>query len=527
MGDTVYLLGNEAGKQRATRTGTARRRHFWRTLFLSTGEITLAQKMGEAGKRATAGLGVRLPNLPADAGAGMGVFQSLHGRLDGAAFADELRDTARLHHGHAARVFLQQLTEHRATSPDKLRATLNSLRDAFLDRHVPEGATGQVRSVAGRFALIAAAGELARDYGVLPWPEGEALRAAGACLSAWLEQRGGSGSAEDAAALAQVRGFLEAHGESRFTPLTTPVSGQGSALPDVTRTINRVGFRRRVGGDSDERWEYWILPEAWKNEVCKGLDPRKTADLLAGRKFLLGGTDAIVLPLRRSRARASVGSTGCRARSWKAAMASEALRALARRYRERPAGTPGTRDPGATGSVADASEPKDFQEVVGHGTPSTPGTRQSNNVRQEEADAWGLTAADRAAGMTRLRETAPLQSRGPNPEPPDPAPPVSQKAGRCCARRTGRWSARCRAWPAAKLGRCCRAALARMLLHLLQGPAVVARARGTQRLALLDLSSPLPPPPRWRDRDEDMTSAPFTRQRSPKGAPRLTLKGSR
>ena len=56
--------------------------------------------------------------------------------------------------------------------------------------------------------------------------------------------------------------------------------------------------------------------------------------------------------------------------------------------------------------------------------PQYPGTRQSNNVRQEEADAWGLTAADRAAGMTRLRETAPLQSRA-ELEPPDPAPPVS------------------------------------------------------------------------------------------------------
>ena len=186
---------------------------------------------------------------------------------------------------------MQQLTEHRASNPDKLHATLNALRDAFLDRHVPGGATGQVRSVAGRFALIAVAGELARDYGVLPWPEGEALRAAGACFLAWLAQRGGAGPAEDAAALAQVRGFLEAHGEFRFTTLTTPVSGLEPALPDVTRTINRVGFRRRVSGDSDERWEYWILPEAWKNEVCKGLDAKRTADLLAARKFLLGSTE--------------------------------------------------------------------------------------------------------------------------------------------------------------------------------------------------------------------------------------------
>ena len=127
----------------------------------------------------------------------------------------------------------------------------------FSDRHVPGGATGQVRSVAGRGALIAVAGELARDYGVLPWPEGEALRAAGACFLAWLAQRGGAGPpAEDAAALAQVRGFLEAHGKFRFTTLTTPVSGLEPALPDVTRPINRVGFRRRVSGDSDERWEY-------------------------------------------------------------------------------------------------------------------------------------------------------------------------------------------------------------------------------------------------------------------------------
>ena len=41
----------------------------------------------------------------------------------------------------------------------------------------------------------------------------------------------------------------------------------------------------------------------------------------------------------------------------------------------------------------------------------------------EKTDA-GLTADDRAAEITRRRETAPLYSRGPHPEPPDPAPPV-------------------------------------------------------------------------------------------------------
>jgi putative DNA primase/helicase len=185
-------------------------------------------------------------------------------------------------------MFLARLAHERAVNGAELRDTLDALRAAFIAEHVPAGAAGQVRSVAGRFALIGAAGELARDYGVLPWPEGEALRAAGACFAAWLMERGGTGSGEDAAALAQVRAFLEAHGESRFTLLTPPVSGGEPSPPEMARTINRAGFRRRT--DDGDAWEYLILPETWKAEVCKGLDARQTADMLAGRGLLVGST---------------------------------------------------------------------------------------------------------------------------------------------------------------------------------------------------------------------------------------------
>ena len=65
---------------------------------------------------------------------------------------------------------------------------------------------------------------------------------------------------------------------------------------------------------------------------------------------------------------------------------SDALRSLAHRYREQPAGTPGTRNPRATGSVADTSKPEDSQGVAGHGTPRTPGTPENSNVREEATD---------------------------------------------------------------------------------------------------------------------------------------------
>ena len=129
--------------------------------------------------------------------------------------------------------------------------------------------------MASRFALIAAAGELAALWGIVPWPAGTASEAVAACFRAWLEHRGGTGPAEIREGLAQVRAFLEAHGSSRFE-----AAWEIDPADPTTRVINRAGFRRREVVTEDERtgaktygpWEYYVLPEAWRREVCKGLD---------------------------------------------------------------------------------------------------------------------------------------------------------------------------------------------------------------------------------------------------------------
>ena len=74
--------------------------------------------------------------------------------------------------------------------------------------------------------------------------------------------------------IAQIRHFLEAHGSSRFQTI-----GEG----DETRVINRAGFRRK---DDDGHWEYFVLPEAWKSEVCAGQDSRALGKELQRRGFL-------------------------------------------------------------------------------------------------------------------------------------------------------------------------------------------------------------------------------------------------
>jgi uncharacterized protein (DUF927 family) len=275
IGETIYLLANQSGKARANRAGGAQRAKNWRMLFLSTGEVSPADKMAEAGLRSMAGQDVRLVVLAADGGREMGVWQELNGMPSAAALSDYLRQASRRYCGVAGPVFLEKLTTDRANDAAKLTDILRSLRSKFLEACLPPDADGQVRSVCSRFALIAAAGELAQAYGILPWPDGEAIRAAGTCFARWLQARGGAEAGEDMKAVEAVRLFIGQHGSGRFEDADRVV-------------INRAGWRRK---NADGEWEYCVLPAIWRNEVCRGLDPGRAARVLAAKGLLLGATD--------------------------------------------------------------------------------------------------------------------------------------------------------------------------------------------------------------------------------------------
>jgi uncharacterized protein (DUF927 family) len=115
-------------------------------------------------------------------------------------------------------------------------------------------------------------------------------RTAARCFEDWLRARGGAGPAELRDGIAQVRAFLEAHGSSRFEPAWIKEDHRPDASAPaedaLRRTINRAGFRRK---DGDGRWKYFVLPEIWRQEVCKGLDARAIAQAMAERGWLERG----------------------------------------------------------------------------------------------------------------------------------------------------------------------------------------------------------------------------------------------
>ncbi len=275
-GECSYMLSNGSGKGRANKTGGARATYKWRLLFLSAGEIGLAQHMGEAGKQARAGQELRLAEIPADAGAGLGVFENLHEFGNGAEFAKAFDHATRKHHGTAFPAFLDRVVAALDTLPD----TLHEAKKAFEGQVLSAEASGQARRVADRFALVAAAGELATSWGITGWPPGEAMRAALTCYRAWLGNRGGEGNQEERAMLAQVREFLERHGEARFADWDRPLSKDDHA----PRVINKAGWRQH--DPTADETEYYVYPEVFRSEVCKGHDAKAVAKLLAARGFL-------------------------------------------------------------------------------------------------------------------------------------------------------------------------------------------------------------------------------------------------
>ena len=333
----AYMLGNGTGKSRATRTGGAREAATWRILFLSTGELSLADKIAESGKRARAGQSVRVIDIPADAGKGLGIFDTLHDFASGAALADHLRRSAEAHSGHAARAFLEQITDDPAATAEAVREYMTN----WLTATLPPQADGQVGRVAARFALVAAAGELATALEILPWPAGEASAAAARCFNDWLAARGDNGPEEITAGLRQVRAFLELHGTSRFEEAwPRDTRNKADITPEtelmIRRTINRAGFRRLENEGKGENWEYYVLPEAWRSEVCAGFDAASIAKAMIAKGWMAGGTESPHVAFARV-----PGSTG---RPGSTASPASSSREMTR---ERRASARGTRAPTA------------------------------------------------------------------------------------------------------------------------------------------------------------------------------------
>lgn len=271
VGRVAYMLANGAGKARANRAGYVRPITEWHSSYISTGEISLGDKLGEDGRRATAGQSVRVIDLAADAGAGYGVFDSLRGFNRPADLADALKEACETHYGHAGRKFIEKLV----LDIDRAREDVRSHAAAFLAEHCPDSASGQASRVAKRFALVAAAGEMAQHFGIVPWNPGQAREACARLFGEWLRARGHTGNQEVEDGIDQLRRTIERDGSAQFQPWDEPTK----------QVRDRLGFVRLADSLSSDQRTFYIYPNSWK-EICSPYDPGAVAKTMIQRGLM-------------------------------------------------------------------------------------------------------------------------------------------------------------------------------------------------------------------------------------------------
>ncbi len=255
----AYLVGNGLGTVRATGTGDQRRIARWTVMLLSAGEKPLDEILRASGHGGSlAGQEVRVIDVPADAEVGMGSFETTSTFPDAAALANHLKTETDRQHGAPIRAYLERLIPRL----DKVLPMVAAYRQDFVQAAVPAGSDSQVSRVAARFGLVAAAGELAIQLGVLPWEREVAVAAVRRCFDAWLAARGGIQSKEVLSGIKRVRTMLLTHGTSRFEVWPgqepdQPVAPGAPAGP-------QFGWRRK---NQQGVWEYFATPDGFR-ELC-------------------------------------------------------------------------------------------------------------------------------------------------------------------------------------------------------------------------------------------------------------------
>jgi len=105
----IYILGSGEGKQR--HTGYQKTVSRWRLVTLSTGEISLGQHATDGNLTRLDGEKVRVVDVPADAGADFGIFDTVLEKLPPSRFAKRIQLRSSLYYGTAGPAFITKMLE--------------------------------------------------------------------------------------------------------------------------------------------------------------------------------------------------------------------------------------------------------------------------------------------------------------------------------------------------------------------------------------------------------------------------------
>ena len=232
--DAAYDLMNGHTKGRLNSDSKIQKVHKFNLVTISTGEQSFAAHLAKHGLTISAGQSARMLSIPFSS---HGVFENVHGYKNHAALAGVLAVNAQKYYGTAGPAFIQYLVEHQDEIEQGAAGRLEEIQDDLMRDCDDQHETGFQLDVARRFAIIAYAGELAIEVGILPFAERAAISAARTCFKAWSRQYKAEAAVRDPV-FAAVKNYIADH-QASFVPLAKHCSTNGQPI-GFTRTVDGV-----------------------------------------------------------------------------------------------------------------------------------------------------------------------------------------------------------------------------------------------------------------------------------------------
>ena len=287
IGKVLYMIGNESGKRRMTKSLQNKGTASWRLLLASSGEVSAEEFAKRYGVKVDDGINVRLANIEVTNENGLGIFDKVPDGETSKGLADKLRKyTESQYFGTAGPEFIARLVDE--IKQHGIKAFTENLEEGLTEFQttVNHETDPMVGRVARRFALVAVAGELAIQYGVLPWKENTAIKAAQVCFQVW--RKGFKSKAEQEADFIEyILSYPEIHRE-RFDIVEVDILG-GCGDPVETGFDNRLGT---IIIKQDGNSKVYYIPKMFDDEVLKKQGYPKAASLkiLKENDLIIGGS---------------------------------------------------------------------------------------------------------------------------------------------------------------------------------------------------------------------------------------------
>lgn len=276
VGNSVYMISNETAKLRANRHGEMTEVKNWRTIFVSTGEESVEQRIKEFTNKVKAGQLIRVLDIPIQFNDSVKssdghytLYHDLHGFRSMNELSKHFYFYIKHYYGTPIRAFLRQYIEGRnEKSIEILKHEYQSAQQLLEGYCIKQyGAIdAQVSRSIGRFAVVLVALEKAIRFGLLPMEynkkeeRDQALYAVTKIFDLWIGGRDGSGNLEEKEILKKISVFFNQHGQTnKFIDYDL----RQEEIPNNTSGV--FGYRKNL---EDESMCWYITPNMLE-EVCR------------------------------------------------------------------------------------------------------------------------------------------------------------------------------------------------------------------------------------------------------------------